>query len=79
MNHPLITKIFEDLLEQFGSIDIAEAEVKRMMHADSELHTAYREWCREVGSSEKNGFFDYCDEFRDSRDSVWDSLNDFDE
>lgn len=73
-----ITEIFHNVLSQFGSVDIAEAEFKKMIHEDPELKQAYREWCHEVGSSEKNGFFDYCDEYMDSQDSIWDTLNDYD-
>lgn len=73
-----ITEIFHNVLSQFGSVDIAEAEFKKMIHEDPELKQAYRDWCHEVGSSEKNGFFDYCDEYMDSQDSIWDTLNDYD-
>jgi hypothetical protein len=74
-----ITRIFENLLEQYGSIDIAEAEFKKLIVEDDELHEDYREWCDTVGSSEKKGFLDFCDEYMESQESIWDSLNDFDE
>ncbi len=74
-----ITQLFDSLLQQYGSIDIAEAEFKRLMLEDAALHQQYSEWCLAVGSSEKRGFFDYCEEYKRSQDSVWDSLNDFDE
>ncbi len=73
-----ITQVFQQVLSQAGSVDIAEAEFKKMMHEDHELRKMYRDWCHEVGSSEKNGFFDYCDEYMDSQDSIWDTLNDYD-
>lgn len=73
-----ITELFNDLLEQSGSVDIAEAEFKKMIHEDTGLREVYREWCHAVGSTEKRGFFDYCDDYMDSQDSIWDSLNDFD-
>lgn len=74
-----ITQVFNSLLEQYGSIDIAEAEFKKMIAEDDMLQEEYSEWCHAVGSSEKKGFFDYCDEYKKSQDSVWDSLKDFDE
>ncbi len=74
-----ITQIFNSMLEQYGSVDIAEVEFKKLIHEDDELREEYREWCDAVGSSEKNGFLDYCDEYFDSQKSIWDSLSDYDE
>lgn len=74
-----ITLIFNEFITQYGSIDVAEAEFKKSIHEDHELHTLYRQWCHEVGSTEKEGFFDYCDEYLDYQNDVWNSLNDFDE
>lgn len=54
-----ITDLFDRLLQHCGSADIAEAEFKKLIHEDPELKAAYREWCDEVGSSEKKGFLDY--------------------
>ena len=74
-----ITEYVNSLISQTGSIDMAEAEFKRAIAEDNELHTIYREWCHENGSSERNGFLDFCDEYMESQDSKWDSLNDYDE
>ena len=74
-----ITEYFERLLEQTGRIDRAEAEFKRAIADDAELHALYREWCHENGSSERNGFLDYCDEYMESQDSKWDSLSEYDD
>lgn len=74
-----ITLIFNDFLSQYGSVDIAESEFKKSMHEDQELRTLYRQWCSDVGSTEKNGFMDYCDEFLDSQNDVWSTLNDYDD
>lgn len=71
-----ITDLFDDLLQHCGSTDIAEAEFKKLIHEDHELKARYREWCDEVGSSEKRGFFDYCEEYFESQDSIWDNLKD---
>ena len=69
-----ITDFFNELLKEYGSIDIADAELKKQLHEDTELRQLYREWCHEVGSSEKNGFLDYCEEFLESQDSIWENL-----
>lgn len=74
-----ITDIFIRYITQHGSADMAEAAFKRDMHTDSELRVAYRKWCHEVGSSERNGFFDFCDEYIESQNDVWNTLTDFDE
>lgn len=77
MDH--ITDIFINYINQFGSPDLAEFEFKKAIHADAELHELYSQWCDEVGSSEKNGFFDFCDDYLEEQNDVWENLNDFDE
>lgn len=74
-----ITDYFKELLAQHHSIDIAESEFKRMIAEDDDLKDRYRQWCDENGCTEKRGFFDYCEEYMDSQDSIWESLNDYDE
>lgn len=74
-----ITDFFANLISQSGSYDIAKAEFGRLMAEDDNLRDEYREWCEANGYSERNGFDHYCDEHMASTDSVWDSLNDFDE
>lgn len=74
-----ITKLFLNVLHQAGSVDIAEAEFKKMIGEDDQLHKEYREWCHENGSSERRGFLDFCDEYLNDREEAWDSLNDYDE
>lgn len=71
-----ITDFFNEMLQQYGSIDIAEAEFKKLVHENPELRERYREWCHEVDSSEKKGFLDYCEEYFESQDSIWDNLKD---
>ncbi len=74
-----ITEIFNSIIRQAGSVDIAESEFKRMMHADPELRAQYRDWCHIVGSTEKRGFLDYCEEYITNQNDIWDSLNDYDD
>lgn len=74
-----ITRIFENYISEYGSVDIAESEFKKALHEDPQLRTAYRDWCHEVGSTEKDGFTDYCDEYLDSQNDVWNALNDYDD
>lgn len=74
-----ITRFFRQLIEQSKSFDIAEAEFKRLIAEDDELKAEYSEWCNAVGSSERNGFRDFCDEYMASQDNIWDALTDYDE
>lgn len=70
---------FIELLNQHRSIDIADSEFKKAIADDSELHKLYSKWCHETGHSERNGFREFCEEYRDYEDTVWDSLTDYDE
>lgn len=74
-----ITEIFISLLNECGSTDIAESEFKRMIADEEELKKQYSEWCHENGSSFRRGFLDFCEEYLDSQNSVWDSLTDYDD
>ena len=74
-----ITQIFDSLLQQYDGIDIANSEFRKMLNEDDALKEEYSEWCHAVGSSEKKGFLDYCEEYKASQDSIWDTLTDFDE
>lgn len=79
MDYQDITNLFQQVIQQAGSIDMAEAEFKKMTGEDENLHMLYRRWCHEVGSSERRGFLDYCEEYLDNQDSIWDTLdNDYD-
>jgi hypothetical protein len=46
---------------------------------DEGLRDVYRQWCHDTGSTEKNGFLDFCDEYMNDQDSIWDYLGDLDE
>lgn len=74
-----IRDYFISLLENHKSIDIAESDFKRAIAEDEDIRRLYRDWCHEVGSSEKNGFKDFCNEYVTENNEVWQSLNDYDE
>lgn len=74
-----ITEIFVEYLDNYGSVDIAESEFKKNIHENPDLKAAYRQWCSDEGSSEKNGFFDFAEQYLSDRNEVWDSLTDYDE
>lgn len=74
-----IVTFFTDIINQAGSYDIARAEFFRIIADDEEIQQQYREWCDENGFSERKGFDEFIDQRIDSHDSVWSSLNDYDE
>lgn len=79
MDYQDITEVFRRVIQQAGSIDMAEAEFKKMVGEDDELHRFYRQWCHEVGSSERHGFLDFCEEYLNDQNSIWNTLdNDYD-
>lgn len=73
-----ITNLFITIIKQSDSIDIAESEFRRMLVDDPELRKTYKQYCRDVGSSERSGFLDFCEEYMEGQDEVWNTLNDFD-
>lgn len=74
-----MTRLFDNLLQSCGSVDIAEAEFKRMLHEDLTLRDEYSQWCEDSGYTEKHGFMDYADEYIETQAAIWDNLNDYDE
>lgn len=74
-----ITDYFLELLDQSGSYDIAHAEFLHRLDDDPELSEQYAEWCDSMGYSVRDGFDRYCQDHFDSRNEMWDSLNDYDE
>lgn len=71
-----ITELFSKLLEHNRDVDLAEADFKKMIADDDELHDLYREWCHETGHSERRGFLDYAEDFIANQNSIWDTLTD---
>ncbi|MBE6305464.1 MAG: hypothetical protein E7082_06055 [Bacteroidales bacterium] len=71
-----ITDLFEQILKNNRAVDLAEAEFKRMIADDDELHEQYREWCDETGHTERRGFLDFAEEYIADQNEVWDTLND---
>ena len=73
-----ITDLFIQLLEEFRSVDLANREFQRMIDDDSDLRTQYSEWCEESGFEEREGFREFADEYIETKNSIWDSLTDYD-
>lgn len=74
-----LTQYFTQLIVQSKSLDIAEAEFKRMLADDPELRAEYSEWCASMGTTERHGFREFCEEYMESEDNIWDSLRDYDD
>ena len=74
-----IQEIFAHYLDQTSSLDMAEAEFRRALVDDPDLRRQYRQYCRDNGTSERNGFTEFAETYLDDQNRVWDSLNDYDE
>ena len=74
-----LVQIFRELLEQYGSVDIANAEFKRLVAEDEALPDVYRQLSHHTATTEKNRYLDFCDEYMNDQDSIWDYLGDLDE
>ena len=74
-----ITQFFTQLIEQSKSLDIAEAEFKRLLADDEELRSEYSEWCSIKGTTERYGFREFCEEYIESQNDIWNQLRDYDE
>ncbi len=74
-----ITEIIENLLNESPMLADAEAEFKRMIGEDSDLRRNYREWCHEMGYTERNGFREYGLEYLDGKNEIWNYLTDYDD
>lgn len=70
-----IIEIFENIIADARSIDMAESEFKRAICDDPELRAAYRKWCQENDTTEKYGFVDWCQERFDEEERLWDTLS----
>ena len=73
-----IEEYFRSIIKQSHSADMAEADFRRALIDDTELRRLYKEYCREIGTSERNGFMEFCEEYMNTQDEVYDSLSDFD-
>lgn len=73
-----LEEFFISIINQSQSADLAEAEFKRALVDDDDLRRRYKQYCREIGTSEKNGFMDFCDEYFAGQDEVWNTLSDYD-
>ena len=78
-NEDQFTQLLINLIEEHHGSDLAEAEFKRILADDTELRDQYREWCDERGYAMRNGFRDFADEYSAERDSIWDTLEDYDD
>lgn len=74
-----ISSMIQEILIQFRSIDIAESEFKRIINDDESLKTEFKEWCEEMGYRERHAFEQYCHEYLDNHESMFDTLSEYDE
>lgn len=74
-----IPQYFKNLIHEIPSFSIAEAEFRRNMEYDEQLRNAYKKWCEDEGYELRTGFMDFCQEYADERNDMWNTLTDYDE
>lgn len=74
-----IEDVIQSLIDQHGSIDFVESEFLRMINEDADLKNAYYEWCEGLDYSPKTGYKEYIEEVFESKDSIWDTLTEFED
>lgn len=70
-----ISDILRALLDQYSRASDVGREFKQMIDTDSALMADYKEWCDAMGYSTATGYKDYVDELIDSRNFIWDNIN----
>lgn len=70
-----IIELFDSIISQNRSIDVADSEFRKLLYDDEELRSTYKEWCDECGYTEKRGFIEYCHQYFDAEESKWDILS----
>lgn len=74
-----ISELLQSLLTQHRSADIVESEFKKMLYEDEDVKKQYKEWCETLGYSEKTGYREYIEEILETQESIWDTINEYDE
>ncbi len=74
-----IPVLIQELLSQFGSVDIAESEFLRRINEDNNLKSIFKEWCDEMGYKPRKAFIDFCNEYLAGNESIFDTLSDYNE
>lgn len=68
-----ITELFEFHMSQFSDIELAEENFREEINNNPRLKQQYKEWCDELGYSERKGFRSYFLNKTES-DNIWDSM-----
>lgn len=71
--------IFDNLFQQNRSLDVADSEFRKILCDDPDLRKQYKNWCREMGYTDRKGFIEYGYEYFDNEESRWDVLENIDE
>lgn len=68
-----ITELFEFHLSQCQDMELAEENFREEMESNPDLKKQYKEWCEEMGYTERKGFKSYFLNKSES-DNIWDSI-----
>lgn len=70
-----IAEILQMLLDKHALAEDAAIEFKMMIDNDRSLMAEYKDWCKANGYATRNGYREYLEEFLNSRDSIWENIN----
>lgn len=70
-----INDILRNLLDQYSNPSDVDQAFEQMLIEDDELKSDYNEWCFANGYDPKRGYKDYLDELIESRDSIWENID----
>ncbi|MEG1617198.1 MAG: hypothetical protein RR202_12175 [Bacteroidales bacterium] len=68
-----ITEVFEIHFQNYGEIELAEESFRESMKDNAPLKSQYRDWCDDMGYTDRKGFRSYFINKNDS-ESIWDSI-----
>ncbi|MGL4292734.1 MAG: hypothetical protein ACRCSQ_04075 [Bacteroidales bacterium] len=68
-----ITELFEYHFSQCQDLELAEDNFREEIEGDPALKKNYKEWCDEMGYTDRKGFRSYFINKHDS-DNIWDDM-----
>ncbi len=73
-----VSEYFISLIEEFRNLREAEKEFRRQMEDDPVLMAEFDAWCSENEYEPRTALREFGEEYIETRESRWESLNDYD-
>ena len=67
-----VTEIMQAFYAKHNDLVISEKRFHETLELDKQLKELYREWCEDMGVSERKGFRNYIE--NQEQDTIWDSM-----